>query len=131
MARYAFLDVGRKNLVYAKDLFDKDREYYCLSKDCDARLYLCSQNGIKHAYFRAKFKKFPHKEDCFYKNSQDFDTDNFDEKSFKFENLIDLFMRFDLRNMNNNISYTNKTNDENNSAKTQNKISTIRNLYIM
>lgn len=91
MAKCAFRDAKRNHAVTAKQAAVDDRKftYYCLNKECNAEMRLCSKKGLKVPYFRALPTK-GHIKNCPYKNDTvPFIRSIFDESLFKFENTMD------------------------------------------
>lgn len=92
MATYAYKDAMRRDIIYAANAVKEDRNkrFYCPNPNCTAQLYICAVDGSKRAYFRATKKQFPHVPMCsFASNTEEFEADQFDEKTFVFDNAMD------------------------------------------
>lgn len=56
---------------------------------CDAKLYICAVDGSKSAYFRATKSNFKHIKNCPFGNSStEFDSNDYDESQFVYEDAI-------------------------------------------
>lgn len=91
MSKYAYRDQNRKVIVYADQGMEEDRNnvFYCPNSLCDAKLYICSIDGSKEAYFRATKPEYRHVENCPYNNSSiDFDKRRYDESQFVYDEAI-------------------------------------------
>lgn len=91
MAKYAYRDKLRKNVIYSTQAINEDRDkmFYCPNPKCNAQLYICAIDGSKIAHFRATKSQYPHIPNCtFGKSSTEFDEDQFDESKFVFDNAI-------------------------------------------
>ena len=93
MSVFAFEDLLRQKKVLAAKCTDRNRRFYCPNPRCDAHLLLCTQDVVSRTYFRATLKLHPHNLDCYYKNSSVKSVENFDEKTFKFDDLMDNLFR--------------------------------------
>lgn len=93
MSLFAFEDELRQKKILAARCSDRSKRFYCPNPHCDAHLFLCNQDGMSKAYFRAIFKSHPHNLDCYYKNSNAGSVENFDEKAFKFDDFMDNLFR--------------------------------------
>ena len=89
MSLFAFEDELRQKKALAVKCSDRSKRFYCPDPQCDAHLFLCNQDGVSKAYFRATLKSHPHNLDCYYKNSNVGSIENFDEKAFKFDSFMD------------------------------------------
>ncbi len=97
MAKYAYRDKQRKDVIYSTEAIKEDRYkvFYCPNPKCNAQLYICAIDGSRTAYFRATKSQYPHIPNCPFGNSStEFDENQFDESKFVFddaiENLFDL-----------------------------------------
>lgn len=91
MAKYAYRDKERKDIICANRAIEEDRnkEFYCPNPLCNAKLYICAIDGSKNAYFRATKSDSRHIENCPYGNSvAEFDSSKFDESKFDYEDAI-------------------------------------------
>lgn len=91
MAKYAYKDVERKNIVYAVNALteDRDKVFFCPNPNCTAHLYICAVDGSRGSYFRATRSEFPHVPNCSFSwNNDEFNADQFDETKFIFDNAI-------------------------------------------
>ncbi|MFU9946190.1 hypothetical protein ACNF5H_04325 [Fannyhessea vaginae] len=91
MSKCAYRDQNRKIIVYADRAMEEDRNnvFYCPNSLCDAKLYICSIDGSKEAYFRATKPEYRHVENCPYNNSSiDFDKRRYDESQFVYDEAI-------------------------------------------
>ena len=99
MATYAYRDKNRKDVIYASNAIEKNRNerFYCPNPLCDAHLHICAIDGCKKAYFGATQKDYPHIKKCsFAADSSEFNDDEFDESKFNFENaMANLFVSTD------------------------------------
>ena len=92
MAKYAFRDANRKNVVYATSAMreDRDKIFFCPNPACTAQLCICAIDGSRDAYFRATKPGFPHIPGCSFGSKEtDFDKNKFSEEEFVFDNAID------------------------------------------
>ena len=89
MSLFAFEDELRQKKALAVKCSDRSKRFYCPDPQCDAHLFLCNQDGVSKAYFRATLKSHPHNLDCYYKNSNVGSIENFDEKAFKFDSFME------------------------------------------
>lgn len=92
MAKYAYRDFQRKNVIYSNQavIEDRNKEFYCPNPKCNAKLYICAIDGSKSAYFRATKSEYKHITNCPFRSSNsEFDENKFDELKFVFENAID------------------------------------------
>lgn len=99
MAKYAYEDLERTKIVSAEEAVvdDKKIKYYCLNKECNAEMCLCSKKGIKIPYFRALPTK-GHINNCPYKSGAvPFIRSIFDESLFKFENVMENILATDIQ----------------------------------
>ena len=67
MSLFAFEDELRQKKALAVKCSDRSKRFYCPDPQCDAHLFLCNQDGVSKAYFRATLKSHPHNLDCYYK----------------------------------------------------------------
>ncbi|PNH20212.1 hypothetical protein B6K86_04240 [Lachnospiraceae bacterium] len=91
MSKYAYRDQNRKVIVSADQAMEEDRNnvFYCPNPLCDAKLYICSIDGSKEAYFRATKSEYRHVENCPFNNSSiDFDKSRYDESQFVYDEAI-------------------------------------------
>ncbi len=92
MAKYAFRDYERKNIIYSKDAVKEDRNkvFFCPNPNCKAQLYVCAIDGSRNAYFSATKVKYPHVLRCpFGSSNEEFDEDQFDKTQFIFDDAMD------------------------------------------
>lgn len=92
MAKYAYKDPQRKDVIYSSQAIKEDRNtaFYCPNPECNAKLYICALDGSKSAYFRAKKPEYKHIINCpFGSSNSEFDENKFDESKFVFDNAID------------------------------------------
>ena len=66
MAKYAYRDKDRKNIIYSDKAIEEDRDtaFFCPNHVCNAKLYICAVDGSKSAYFRATKPNFKHVKNC-------------------------------------------------------------------
>jgi hypothetical protein len=125
MSFYAFEDIKRELKVDANQNLSKQKRFYCPNKNCDAHLFLCNQDGVSKAYFRATLRAHLHTNGCPFENSNSGDIENLDEKSFRIDDFFDnLFLAKQSKKSN--------TKTPNNSQPLKNQliqIKTIRHLY--
>jgi hypothetical protein fgonA2_06277 len=91
MAKYAYRDKERKDIIYADKAIEEDRDnaFFCPNCMCDAKLYICAVDGSKSAYFRATKPNFKHIKNCPFGNSiTEFDSNDYDESQFIYEDAI-------------------------------------------
>lgn len=91
MAKYAYRDKGRKNIIYSADAAkeDRNRTFFCPNPACDARLHICAVDGSRTAYFSAREAEHPHIPTCpFRTGGIDFDENQFDETQFIFNDAM-------------------------------------------
>lgn len=91
MAKYAYRDKDRKNIIYSDKAIKEDRNiaFFCPNHGCDAKLYICAVDGSKSAYFRATKSEFKHILNCPFANSStEFDSNKYDESKFVYEDAI-------------------------------------------
>lgn len=91
MAKYAYRDKDRKNIIYSDKAMQADRNtaFFCPNHMCNAKLYICAVNGSKSAYFRATKSEFKHIPNCPFGNSStEFDSNKYDESKFVYEDAI-------------------------------------------
>lgn len=60
MSLFAFEDELRQKKALAVKCSDRSKRFYCPDPQCDAHLFLCNQDGVSKAYFRATLKSHPH-----------------------------------------------------------------------
>lgn len=92
MAKYAFRDEQRKEIIYSNEAVKEDRNtaFYCPNTDCNAQLYICAIDGSKAAYFRATKPQHPHIPNCLYgTRSIEFDENQFDESRFDYDKAME------------------------------------------
>lgn len=126
MSLFAFEDVLRQRKVLAIRCSDRTRRFYCPNPHCDAHLFLCNQDGISKAYFRATFKSHSHNLDCYYKNSNVGSVENFDEKAFKFDDFMDNLFRSSISQKRSTITSDNSKSPSGNEIK---QVRTMRQIY--
>ncbi len=132
MSYYACKDQEKKHSLSADDAsrLSRDIAYYCPYCD-DARLYLCSRNGMKKPYFAATRANARHSEKCFYSNSQNhINLEQYSESSFNFEELCSSFLAPDKRVKN---EHTNNSGHEPTASggDSEKNIKTLRQLYLL
>ncbi|MGT2935328.1 hypothetical protein ACVR0P_05565 [Streptococcus castoreus] len=91
MAKYAYRDKDRKDIIYSDEAIEEDRDtaFFCPNHMCNAKLYICSVDGSKSAYFRATKLEFKHIPNCPFGNSStEFDSNKYDESKFVYEDAI-------------------------------------------
>ena len=90
MAKYAYKDAERKDVVYAVNALteDRDKVFFCPNPNCTAHLYMCAVDGSRNAYFRATKSKFQHVQNCPFESNNNFNVALFDETEFVFDNAI-------------------------------------------
>lgn len=91
MAKYAYRDKDRKHIIYSDEAIEEDRNtaFFCPNHMCNAKLYICTVNGSKSAYFRATKSDFKHIKNCPFGNSStEFDSNKYDESKFVYEDAI-------------------------------------------
>ena len=91
MAKYAYRDKDRKEIIYSSSATEEDRNtaFFCPNKMCEAKLYICALNGSNSAYFRATKAEFNHIKSCPFGNSNiEFDSNKYDESKFIYDNAI-------------------------------------------
>lgn len=91
MAKYAYRDKDRKDIIYSDEAIEVDRNtaFFCPDHKCNAKLYICAVDGSKSAYFRATKPNFKHIKNCLFGNSStEFDSNNYDESQFVYEDAI-------------------------------------------
>lgn len=131
MAKYAFRDEKRENLVYATDATDKDATYYCPNKNCNAHLQLCSVGGEKTRYFSARKAGYKHDANCMYYNSQiNFNRSMYDEEKFKFTDAINRILGLDIAQSSKSKNKSSSVNESKDKTKKK-AISTILQIYSM
>lgn len=92
MAKYAYRDKDRKNIIYSSQAIEENRNkvFYCPNPMCSAKLYICAVDGSKSAYFRATKSEFKHILNCPFGNSStEFDANKYDESKFVYDDAID------------------------------------------
>ena len=91
MAKYAYRDKDRKEIIYSSSATEEDRNtaFFCPNKMFEAKLYICALNGSNSAYFRATKVEFNHIKSCPFGNSNiEFDSNKYDESKFIYDNAI-------------------------------------------
>lgn len=91
MAKYAYRDKDRKNIIYSDEAIEEDRDtaFFCPNHMCNAKLYICAVDGSKSAYFRATKPDFKHIKNCPFGNSStEFDSNKYEESQFVYEDAI-------------------------------------------
>lgn len=114
MAKCAFRDAKRNHAVTAEQaaVDDRNNKYYCLNKECNTEMRLCSKKGLKVPYFRALPTK-GHIKNCPYKNDTvPFIRSIFDESLFKFENTMDNILAPDRQKKKDKNKDKNKDKDK-------------------
>ena len=131
MSNIACKDENRSTIIYAEIAKEKnvDAEYYCPNKECDARLKICSIDGLMRPHFRAD-REHKHIENCPYGSNIVSKTDyyKYNQEKFDFDRAIEnMFHINNQRNNNRNVE-----NDEiNNNPDNSKPISTIKQIYAM
>lgn len=131
MSKQAYRSIEDKNnhiIVKAKDCVANDLEnvFFCIDPYCNAHLSLCSINSNKRdAYFAAKDKNYPHRENCPYSNSGLLISKNFNFEDFS---LSSFFSRIaiDLKSENNKNKPINHS--KHNSSSNKNSLLTVKTL---
>lgn len=129
MSNYAYKDKNRTIILFADKAVEEDRNirFFCPNKECNAELYICSVNGSKKAYFKAKKSKFGHIDGCKYKKSnKKFDKNNFNENDFKYDDAIN-----NLCTKTKKYRATNKDIKYNNKGTNTHTLRTLRQIYLM
>lgn len=131
MSNIACKDENRSTIIYAEIAKEKnvDAEYYCPNKECDARLKICSIDGLMRPHFRAD-REHKHIENCPYGSNIVSNTDyyKYNQEKFDFNNAIENMLH--INNQRNNNGYI--ENDEiNNNSDNSKPISTIKQIYAM
>lgn len=114
MTKYAYRDKERKNIIFANQAIEEDRnkEFYCPNPVCNAKLYICAIDGSKNAYFRATKSDSKHIENCPYGNSvAEFDNSKFDELKFDYEDAINNLLCNTKPSSQKRIPYTHGTGE--------------------
>ena len=131
MSNIACKEEDRSTIIYAEIAKEEniDTKYYCPNKECDARLKICSRNGLMRPHFRAD-RKNKHIENCPYGSNIISKTDyyKYNQEKFDFDRAIEnMFHINNQRNNNRNVE-----NDEmNNNPDNSKPISTIKQIYAM
>lgn len=131
MSNIACKDEDRSTIIYAEIAKEEnvDTEYYCPNNECDARLKICSIDGLMRPHFRAD-RKHKHIENCPYGSNIVSNTDyyKYNQENFDFDRAIEnMFHINNQRNNNRNVE-----NDEiNNNPDNSKPISTIKQIYAM
>ncbi|WWR16921.1 hypothetical protein V1224_05665 [Lachnospiraceae bacterium JLR.KK008] len=92
MAKYAYRDNKRREIIYSADAVreDRDKAFFCPNPNCGARLYVCAIDGSRNAYFRASKAGYPHSSECpFGSSNAEFDERQFDPYQFLFDDAMD------------------------------------------
>lgn len=92
MAKYAYRDNERKNIIYSIDAVkeDRDKAFFCPNPNCEACLFVCAIDGSRNAYFSATKANYPHILNCpFGSNNVEFDENQFDQTQFMFDEAMD------------------------------------------
>ena len=121
MSNIACKDENRSTIIYAEIAKEKnvDAKYYCPNKECDARLKICSINGLMRPHFRAD-REHKHIENCPYGSNIVSNTDYYKYN----ENMLYINNQ---RNNNRNVG----NNEINNNPDNSKPISTIKQIYAM
>ena len=131
MSNIACEEEDRSTIIYAEIAKEEnvDTEYYCPNKECNARLKICSIDGLMRPHFRAD-REHKHIENCPYGSNIVSNTDyyKYNQEKFDFDRAIEnMFHINNQRNNNGNIE-----NDEiNNNPDNSKPISTIKQIYAM
>lgn len=80
MANKARIEYSEGKLIYATDVTDKNKHYYCNTKGCTAEMIIVSM-GNADAHFRSKHVKDHKYSDCV-RNSIVFNPDKYDKNLF-------------------------------------------------
>lgn len=92
MAKFAFRDAARTQMVYAVEAKQEDNEiwYYCPILNVNAHLYVSSRDGVRVPYFRAKYSRYGHTKGCKYGPDKDhrIDLAKYNEAAFDFKSAI-------------------------------------------
>lgn len=128
LAKYVYKDKKRTEVIYAKDALreDKDITYYCPNPNCNAHMYLCGVDGVSSAYFSATRKAYPHCKGCNFETSNNFNTNNFDETAFDFENVLEMMRMPSMSSAKKKALYSYNTNNSDSKP-----LKTIRQVYDM
>ena len=129
MIKKAYKNESRIKMICAKDalMLGMETRFYCLDTDCNAHMYVCNVEGLSSAYFRAKYKKYPHIEGCNSNEINSFNLSKADEQKFYFENALNAMFIPDLKsNQKNNNSHTDRTDNS-----TDNPLRTVSQIYLM
>ena len=131
MSNIACKDENRSTIIYAEIAKEKnvDAEYYCPNKECNARLKICSIDGLMRPHFRAD-REHKHIENCPYGSSIISKTDyyKYNQEKFDFDNAIENMLHINnQRNNNRNVG----NNEINNNPDNSKPISTIKQIYAM
>jgi len=131
MSNIACKDENRSTIIYAEIAKEKnvDAEYYCPNKECDARLKICSIDGLMRPHFRAD-REHKHIENCPYGSNIVSNTDyyKYNQEKFDFDNAIENMLHINnQRNNNRNVG----NNEINNNPDNSKPISTIKQIYAM
>lgn len=92
MAKYAYTDRERINVIYSKNALTQDRNkaFFCPNPQCGAQLYVCAVDGSRSAYFSATKAKYPHVPGCpFGSKDVAFEENKFDQTQFVFDQAMD------------------------------------------
>ena len=131
MSNIACKEEDRSTIIYAEIAKEEnvDTEYYCPNKECNARLKICSIDGLIRPHFRAD-REHKHIENCPYGSNIVSKTDyyKYNQEKFDFDRAIEnMFHINNQRNNNRNVE-----NDEiNNNPDNSKPISTIKQIYAM
>ena len=131
MSNIACEKEDRSTIIYAEIANEENvyTEYYCPNKECNARLKICSKDGLMRPHFRAD-RKHKHIENCPYGSNIISKTDyyKYNQEKFDFDRAIEnMFHINNQRNNNRNVE-----NDEmNNNPDNSKPISTIKQIYAM
>lgn len=131
MSNIACKNEDRSTIIYAEVAKEEnvDTEYYCPNNECDARLKICSIDGLMRPHFRAD-REHKHIENCPYGSNIISNTDyyKYNQEKFDFDRAIEnMFHINNQRNNNRNVE-----NDEiNNNPDNSKPISTIKQIYAM
>ena len=91
MAKYAYRDKARKDIIYSNSAIEEDRNkaFFCPNPNCEAKLYICAVDGSNSAYFRATKAEFKNIKNCPFGNSNtEFDSKKYDESKFRYDDAI-------------------------------------------
>lgn len=90
MVNHAYRDKERKQILYSTKAYREDISvrFFCPDKNCNAEMYICGYNGLDDPYFRATRKEYSHCDFCTIRNLKRFNSKDYNEFDFDFENLM-------------------------------------------